>query len=99
MEDVFSEMSRKTGAEAKWISATLEAMSINHEPESDFEKHAARQLKSGKTEVEAVESGFYRRAVAIPLSGGCIHCHAGLVSRPPSKPVAGLVISIPINAE
>lgn len=99
MEDVFSEMNRKLGVQANWISVTLKAMSINHEPETEFEKQAARALKSGKVEFESVEPSHYRRAIAVPLTGGCIHCHAGLVSRPPAKPVAGLVISIPIGEQ
>lgn len=97
MEDVFSDIERQYHVEADWIAVTLKAMSIDHEPETAFEKKAAREIKSGKTEVESIEAGYYRRAVAIPLTGGCIGCHGGLFRQSTRKPFAGLVISIPVN--
>ena len=97
MEDVFSDMERQFQIEARWISVTFRAMSINHEPETEFEKLAAREIKSGKSEVEIVQAGYYRRAVAIPLTGGCASCHDGLFSQSTRKPFAGLVISIPVD--
>lgn len=97
MEDVFAEIKRRSGIEARWISVTLEPMSINHEPETAFEKMAARELKSGKDVIDLVDDGFYRRAVAIPLRGGCIHCHDRSIGQRFNRPVAGLVISIPIE--
>lgn len=95
MEDVFSDMKREYQVEARWIAVNLRAMNIDHDPETAFEKKAADEIDSGKTEVESIKDGYYRRAVAIPLSGGCIHCHAGVSSRSTRKPLAGLVISIP----
>ena len=41
MEDVFSEMENQTGSRANWISVNLKAMSIDHEPQTEFEKRAA----------------------------------------------------------
>jgi hypothetical protein len=97
MEDVFAEMKRQSKVEARWISVNLKAMSIDHEPQSDFEKQAAKEIAAGKLEVEAVEGGFYRRAGAIPLAGECISCHAGFFRDPPKTPrFAGLVISVPV---
>jgi hypothetical protein len=98
MEDVFSDMRRQYSIEARWIAASLRAMNIDHDPDTPFEKQAAREIKSGKTEVEEVRSGYYRRAVAIPLSGGCINCHSGSLSQSTRKHFAGLVISIPVDA-
>jgi hypothetical protein len=98
MEDVFLEMQRQSSIEAHWIAATLRGMNIDHDPETPFEKLAAREISSGKSQVEEVSSGYYRRAMAIPLSGGCMHCHAGSVSQSTRKHFAGLVISIPIDA-
>ena len=98
MEEVFADIEQQTGSKANWISVTLEPMSIDHQPKSKFEKRASAALKSGKESFESLEDGYYRRAVSVPLSGGCIHCHAGLVSRPPAKPVAGLVVSIPVES-
>ncbi len=98
MEDVFSEIKRQSKVEARWISVNLKAMSIDHEPESDFEKKAAEEIATGTSQFELVEGGYYRRAGAIPLTGGCISCHGGLFLRETVKTpkYAGLVISVPI---
>ena len=99
MEDVFSDMERATHIEARWIVANLKAMSVDHEPETPFEKQAAREITRGKKEVEVVEEGFYRRAVPVPLNAECISCHGGFFRQPSSTPkFAGLVISIPVEA-
>jgi len=97
MEDVFSAMEDQTGSKANWISVNLKAMSINHEPQTDFEKRAAREIGAGETEIEVIEDGFYRRASAVPMTGGCLSCHAGFFNQPSKVPkFTGLVISIPI---
>ena len=36
MEDVFSGIEQETGSKANWISVNLKAMSINHEPSTEF---------------------------------------------------------------
>ena len=98
MEDVFEDIQKQSKIRANWISASLKAMSIHHEPKTDFEKRAAREIKEGKREVEVIEEGYYRRATAIALHGGCLHCHDGfLASSSPSAKFAGLVISIPVE--
>ncbi len=99
MEDVFSDMERTAHIEARWIVANLKAMSVDHEPETPFEKQAAREITRGKKEIEVVEEGFYRRAVPVPLNAECISCHGGFFRKPSSTPkFAGLVISIPVEA-
>lgn len=99
MEDVFSDMERAAHIEARWIVANLKAMSVDHEPETPFEKQAAREITRGRKEVEVVEEGFYRRAVPVPLTADCISCHGGFFRKPSSTPkFAGLVISIPVEA-
>ncbi len=100
MEDVFSEIQRQSGAQAQWISVNLRAMNIDHEPKSDFQKKAAREIAGGSNESEIVEDGFYRRAGSIRLASGCISCHGGFFSEPPKGPkFAGLIISIPVNGD
>jgi hypothetical protein len=100
MEDVFSEINRQSKAEARWIAVNATAMSIDHEPESEFEKRAVREIISGKSEYEAVEDGYYLRAGAISLGGGCMSCHGGFFRAPSTgKKFAGLVISIPIKQQ
>lgn len=100
MEDVFSEVERQAGSKANWISVNLRAMSINHEPTTAFEKRAAREIAAGETVLEVIEDGFYRRAGAIPMSGGCVSCHGGFANKPSKdEKFTGLVISIPVVSE
>ncbi|RLS56330.1 MAG: DUF3365 domain-containing protein [Planctomycetota bacterium] len=100
MEDVFAEMKRNSQVEARWIAVNLRAMSIDHEPETEFEKQAARVIGGGQSEFEQIEGGYYRRATAIPLVNGCIACHEGSFRQPTKAPkFAGLVISIPVATE
>ena len=93
MQDIFSDMERQYQAEAEWIAVSLRPMSIDHEPDTTFEREAAKRLRKGEREVEKVDSGYYRRAVAIPLTGGCAGCHDGFGRQSTRKPFAGLVIS------
>jgi len=100
LEDVFSSMARQSRGQARWISVNTKAMSIDHEPDSPFEKQAATKISSGEKAVELVEKGFYRRAGAIPLSAGCVGCHVGFSADAGKTPrFAALVINIPIDAE
>lgn len=97
MEDVFLQIKRQSQMEARWISVNLKPMSIDHEPTSEFEKQAAREIGAGKLELETVEDGYYRRAGVIPLSSGCVGCHAGLSREATQSPkYAALVISVPV---
>lgn len=99
MEDVFDEMKLNSKSEARWIAVNLRAMSIDHEPETEFEKHAVREIVAGKSDVETIEGGYFRRATVIPLHDGCISCHEGTFRQPTKTPkFAGLVISIPVTA-
>jgi hypothetical protein len=73
-------------------------MSVDHEPATDFEKRAAKEIAAGTEQLEVVEDGFYRRAGAIPLGDGCVGCHGGFFKPQSNKPkFAGLVISVPIQ--
>jgi hypothetical protein len=100
MEDVFSEMKRRSKVEARWISVNTKAMSIDHDPKTDFEKRAAKEIAEGKTEIETIEDGYYRRAGGISLHSGCLSCHEGLFQSSSKKPrFAGLVISVPIEVD
>ena len=100
MEDVFSDIAKQSGVNARWISVNTKPMSIHHEPKSEFEKKAAAEIAAGKEHYEFVEDGFYRRAGAIPLGAGCVGCHNGFFSAPPKSPrFAALVISVPVTIE
>lgn len=98
MEDVFAEIAAGSSIQARWISVNTKPMSINHEPETDFEKQAAKEISAGKADFELVENGFYQRAGRISLGGGCISCHTNQFASPStSAKFAGLVIRIPVK--
>ncbi len=100
MEDIFADMKRRTNVEARWISVNTKAMNIDHEPKSDFEKQAAKEIAAGKPAFEAFDADVYRRATAIPLKAGCVGCHAGAFAASSKTPrFAGLVISVPLHGE
>lgn len=100
MEDVFSQIQRTSQTKARWIAVNLKPMSVDHNPETDFEKQAAKTLSTGKEEFETVQDGYYRRATPIPLRSGCISCHGSLFRQPSDKPkYSGLVISIPVHTD
>jgi hypothetical protein len=98
LEDVFRDMEKETSIKSRWIAVNTPAMSIHHEPEDGFEKKAAQEIASGKSEYEEIEGGVYRRAGAIPLRAGCVSCHTRLTATPDKTPrFAGLVIRIPVK--
>ena len=101
MEEIFSDVARKSNVKARWISVNTKPMSVDHEPEGDFEKKAAAELATGKDKYEAVENGYLRSASSIALHGGCLSCHANSSFGPPPKGAryAGLVLSVPIKSE
>jgi hypothetical protein len=97
---VFAEIDKQSKMKSRWIAVNTPAMSINHEPETAFEKKAAAAIADGKTEFESVEKGFYLRVGAIPLGTGCVGCHMKFATTTDKTPrFAGLVISIPVNDE
>ncbi|MBC8355473.1 MAG: hypothetical protein H8E66_26140 [Planctomycetes bacterium] len=98
LEDVFYWVDQETHGETRWIAVNTEAMSIDHNPESDFEKQAAKVLATGKEDFELIEDGMYYRAGAVTLFASCLRCHETVLSQQRSKRrVAGLVISIPVK--
>lgn len=100
MDDIFEEVDKTTKIQTRWIAVNTPAMSLNHEPESAFEKKAAAELSAGKTEWETVEKGYYRRATPIPLGAGCVGCHTKFgATNDKTARFAGLVVSIPLIAE
>lgn len=98
MEDMFAVLSRQQKIKARWISVNTRPMSVNHEPKTDFEKLAAKELAAGKESLEQIEQGEYRRATPVLLDSGCIACHTGFFSPGTKSPkFAGLVITIPVT--
>jgi hypothetical protein len=85
---------------AKWIAVSTPPMSVNHEPETAFEKDAVAALVGGKPEFSRVEKGYYLRAGAIPLTAGFVGCHTRYAPIADKKTrLATLVIAIPVKGE
>ncbi|MCC7418898.1 MAG: hypothetical protein IT428_01325 [Planctomycetaceae bacterium] len=100
LQDVFDDIGRDSHVDVRWISVNTKAMSIDHEPQTDFEKRAAQEIASGQESFERVEDGTYRRAGGIRLGSGCVSCHTTSFAPQSKTPrFAGLVISIPLAAE
>jgi len=100
MEDIFGDIERESDMQARWISVNLPPMNIDHEPETEFEKQAAKKIAAGEESIEIVDEGYYRRVGAISLTGGCISCHGGFFrARSTTQKYAALVISIPIKGD
>ncbi len=98
LEDVFAEIDEQSKIKTRWIAVNTPAMSVSHEPKSDFEKEAVRHLAAGKPDYDRIEDGYYRRAGAIPLGAACVSCHTRFFQAPPKTArFAGLVISIPVQ--
>jgi len=97
LEDVFDDMANTSKVDARWISVNTKPMSIDHEPETNFEKDAAAAIAGGKDHLESIEKGYYQRATPIALGSGCVSCHSsGMAPNPKISRFAGLVIRIPI---
>lgn len=98
MENMFSDVEREENMKARWISVNSKAMSVDHEPDTDFEKQAAKEIASGKSDYERVDNGVYQRAGAISLMNhGCLSCHVGFFKKNTKDRFAGLIISIPVK--
>jgi hypothetical protein len=98
LEDIFYWVDEETHGETRWIAVNTEAMSIDHNPESEFEKKAAKVLATGEEEYEQIDHGMYRRAGAITLFASCLKCHeSSLTQLRTKRRVAGLVINIPVK--
>lgn len=96
LEDVFHELARSFDVELRWLAVNADAMSIDHKPQTDFERNAVKAIASGKQEFEATQDGVYRHAGSIRLSSQCLKCHAPRRTSTNDR-AAGLVISIPLK--
>jgi hypothetical protein len=97
LEDVFRELERSWQVEVAWMSVNAKAMSIDHQPEGEFERQAAAAIAGGEEMFEAVEKDRYRYAGAISLGNECLKCHVPeRQSLEPRK--AALLIRMPLDA-
>ncbi len=96
LDTVFEELSSKRDIEFNWISVNAQAMNIDHEPETKFQKAAAKAIASGKDSYEKIEDGIYRIAGKVLLLNQCLKCH--LPDRTSTKTrFAALIISMKLK--
>lgn len=98
LKRVFDEMARHRGIELRWLAVNAQAMNVEHEPKTDFEKEAAKAIAAGAKHFEQAEGGVYRRVGSIVLTSECLKCHLPLRSSNKDR-VAGLLIAIPAKAD
>jgi len=98
LKGVFRELADRQKVELRWLVVDGQAMNVAHNPESQFEKDAAKALAAGQEEFELVQQGVYRRAGKIALTSECLKCH--LPNRMSAKPrAAGLIITMPVESQ
>ena len=96
-EEVFREVDEFSGGRTRWIAVNTPAMNVDHEPQSAFEKDAAKSLAGGDDFFERIEGEFYRRAAPVPFLASCSKCHQSALGKRRSGRMAALVISLPIQ--
>jgi hypothetical protein len=96
LEDVFTGLVDRFDVELRWLAVNADAMSIDHSPQTDFERKAVKALAAGKQEFETSEGNLYRYAGSIRLSSQCLKCHAPRRTSTEDR-AAGLVISMPFK--
>lgn len=94
LEDVFAVLKRKKGITLRWLAVNAKAMSVDHQPENDFEKAAADAITKGEKEYELAENGTYRYAGMIRLGSECLKCHVPMRKSLEDR-FAALVITMP----
>jgi hypothetical protein len=98
MKSVFRELEERRKIEIRWLAVNAQAMNIDHQPKTDFEKDAAKALSAGAEQFEVVDGNVYRHVGAILLQSECLKCD--LPNRTSNKSrLAALLISIPLQGK
>lgn len=95
LKEVFAEVRKKQNITLRWLVVEGQAMNVDHEAKTEFEKSAVKALKSGKLVHEQITAGTYRRVGPIKLGNHCLKCHMP-DRRSLQDRKAGLMISIPL---
>jgi len=98
LKDVFRRLERDRKLEIRWLVVNAQAMNVDHESKTVFEKAAVKALAAGQDHVEQTDGGFYRHVGPIVLQSECLKCH--LPTRRSNKDrLAGLLIAIPVTMD
>jgi len=97
MEDAFPRIANLENVGLRWITVNGKTMNVDHDPDTEFEKKAAKAIAAGKEAFESVDQGIYRRAKGISLmNNGCLTCHLGFGSSGRINRFSGFIVSIPV---
>jgi hypothetical protein len=96
LEDVFRELARSYDVQLKWLIVDTDVVNVDHRPQDEFEKMAAKALAKGKPQFELANNDRYRYAGPIRLASQCLKCHVRSRTSTEDR-TAGLVISMPLG--
>jgi len=98
LKNVFRSLERDRKLEIRWLAVNAQAMNVDHQAKTDFEKEAVKAIAAGKESVEETSNGLYRHVGSIALTSECLKCHAPMRKNNKAR-LAGLLIGIPVRTE
>lgn len=94
-KQTFEELEKNQQVTLRWLVINGQAMNVDHNPKTPFDRDAVRALTSGQEEYDVSEQGVYRHAGTIDLASQCLKCHLPQRTSNGSR-LAALVISMPL---
>lgn len=98
LKTVFRNLGKRHHVRFRWLAVEGQAMNVEHQASTDFEKEAVRVLSSGEAAYERIGDGEYSRAGRITLTSECLKCHVPNRKSTEDR-AAGLIITLPITGE
>ncbi|MAT15015.1 MAG: hypothetical protein CMJ46_07070 [Planctomyces sp.] len=96
LEDVFEAIEESHEVQLKWLIVETDIVNVDHEPQDEYERAAAKALAAGEKYYEQLEADEYAYTGAIRLASQCLKCH--VQNRKDTNPrTAGLVIRMPVR--
>jgi len=96
IKSVFRGLGKRHHVRFRWLAVEGQAMNVEHEASTEFEKEAVRALSGGEAAYERVGDGEYQRAGRITLTSECLKCHVPNRKSTEDR-AAGLIISLPLE--
>lgn len=96
LEDVFDELHKTWKVEVKWLAVDAKAMTVDHKPDTKFDRDAVKAISGGAEMWEEADAKTYQYAGVITLGNRCLKCHVpDRTSLEDRK--AAVVISMPLK--
>lgn len=96
LEDVFEAIAETHQVQLRWLIVETDIVNVDHEPQNDYERAAAKALSAGEKYYEQLDSEEYAYTGAIRLASQCLKCH--VQNRKDTNPrTAGLIIRMPVR--